>query len=156
MSCEIKLPCGRTTLVDPDIWEACRHLSWYADWHGSQWRVVHAKRVSGRCKKVLLSHLVFGPPRKGRVVDHKNGNPFDNRVENLREATFSQNCMNRRPWRSKVHKGVGAVGNKWRSRIRVGGQLIHLGLFATAIEAARAYNKAAKQAFGEFARLNPV
>ena len=46
--------------------------------------------------------------------------------------------------------------NKWRARITINGKTMHLGLFASAIEAARAYNEKAKELFGDFANLNEV
>jgi hypothetical protein len=88
------------------------------------------------------------------VVDHKNGERHDNRWSNLREATPSQNRANMRKLdrNTSGHKGVTRHRAKWAAQIHVGGKHFHLGVYVSAAEAAEAYNAAAKQFFGEFAR----
>jgi hypothetical protein len=91
-------------------------------------------------------------------IDHINGNKADNRIKNLRLATGSQNIAN-----SKIHKNnkAGFKGvyfdkhsKKYRSCIRKDGEVYHLGSFKTAIEASEEYILAAKNLFGEYARVN--
>lgn len=92
-----------------------------------------------------------------RRVDHWNGDGLDNRRTNLRPCTHAQNCANRKPRiGTSAYKGVGwhKRQQQWVSRIRVNYELHHLGSFDDEIEAARAYDVAAAQYFGEFARLN--
>lgn len=94
-----------------------------------------------------------------RETDHRNGNGLDNRRKNLRPCTHAQNCRNAKPRSvSSKYKGVGwsRVHNKWRARIRVDGILKSLGVFTEEAQAARAYDRAAAEYFGEFARLNGV
>jgi hypothetical protein len=90
-------------------------------------------------------------------IDHINGHRSDNRIENLREATRSQNMRNRRPNRESYSGLKGAHWNKsdntYRSVIVVEGKHIHLGCFRTAIEAHEAYCRAAAEKFGDFARF---
>jgi hypothetical protein len=71
-----------------------------------------AVRVDG--KSVYLHRWLMNAP-KGLVVDHKNGDVSDNRLENLRLATKSQNAVNRKnkPHKASFHKASG----KWRARI---------------------------------------
>lgn len=104
-----------------------------------------------------LSNLVMGTDYK---LDHINRNPFDNRKSNLRFCTNSQNGANRiyktkRPKSSK-YKGVSfhKQHRKFGANIKVMYKAKHLGYFDTEEEAARAYDKAAKYYFGEFAVLN--
>lgn len=90
-------------------------------------------------------------------LDHINGDPLDNRVENLRLATQRQNAKNRRVQKSSTVgvKGVERhVSGKWRARITSDGKCHHLGLFETMEEARDAYNAAAQKLHGEFARVS--
>ena len=90
-------------------------------------------------------------------VDHIDGDGFNNRFDNLRLATRSQNQGNRRINRNNTTgiKGVIYVAprKKWWATIRVGGRVRHLGYFATAQEAAEARNRSAVEHFGNFAKV---
>lgn len=85
-------------------------------------------------------------------IDHKNLNRSDNRFDNLREATGTQNMANRKGWSSTGYKGVWTVKNRFVASIDCCGQRYYIGCFETAEEAGAAYLKAAEQLFGEFAR----
>lgn len=111
-------------------------------------------------KKNYLAHRLawlyvhgYVPPQE---VDHVNGNPRDNRIENLRLASKSQNAQNQRrsAKNSSGHKGVSWSRHKqrWRAAIKVGSRSIHLGYFRDPARAAEAYRHAAAGYFGEFAR----
>ena len=90
-------------------------------------------------------------------IDHINRNPLDNHWENLREATHSQNQMNRAVRRGSGTglKGVKEIKNRHNTRYKAGickgGKRIHLGHFGTADQAFAAYKKAAVQVHDEFA-----
>jgi hypothetical protein len=89
------------------------------------------------------------------VVDHINGNALDNRRQNLRPATPAQNSRNRRAMQGKRFRGVELHGyNKWRARIWADGVRHDLGLFDSPESAAAAYDEAAVQLQGDFARPN--
>ena len=87
-------------------------------------------------------------------IDHINRNPSDNRWENLREVTHSQNMKNLPiPKTNKSgYKGVSwhAIGKKWQAHIKANGVNYYLGLFNTAEDAAKAYIEASKKLHGEF------
>ena len=93
-------------------------------------------------------------------IDHINGNPHDNRLANLREASHAENLRNTklRADNSSGFKGVrrmksrGKLRGRWIARIRKDGKETHLGCFASAAEAHTAYCIAANELFGEFAR----
>lgn len=91
-------------------------------------------------------------------VDHKNGDTLFNRRFNLRPATNQQNQFNRKksPGRSSRFKGVSwnKRSGQWHAYIRLSGKRKHLGFFDDEERAARAYDTAAVEMFGEFARPN--
>lgn len=103
-------------------------------------------------------HLILGKPPKGYVVDHINRNPFDCRRDNLRFVTLSQNNMNssKRKNSTSIYKGVNLhkASKRWRASLTLDYKYYHLGYFASEVEAAKAYDKKAKELFGEFAHLN--
>jgi HNH endonuclease len=88
------------------------------------------------------------------VIDHRDGDPANNRWANLRSATRSQNSANRRLHRNNACglKGVSPYGWRWCATICKNGRIHHLGIFLTPQEAHAAYVKAARKLFGEFAR----
>jgi len=78
-------------------------------------------------------------------IDHININSLDNRIENLRVATCSQNNRNKNKFKncSSKYKGVcwDKKNNKWRARIKINGKQKHLGYFDNEEEACEAYKK---------------
>jgi len=100
-----------------------------------------------------------------REVDHINGDTLDNRRANLRVVTKEQNNMNRRKRKgcSSKYKGVSLDRDHgralWKAYIggkSTGGKRIILGRFKKERDAALAYNEAAKELFGQYAKLNVV
>jgi len=93
-------------------------------------------------------------------IDHINGVRNDNRVVNLREATNAENLRNRKlqVGGSSKYKGVHWFKRdcNWRARITISGKRIHLGIYHNEEEAALAYNKAALEYFGEYAKINII
>lgn len=96
----------------------------------------------------------FGAEPDG-LVDHINGNRLDNRIENLRIATFSQNAANAK---LHVHNTSGLKGaswmpkrGKWQATITVQNKQLNLGYYKTKEEAHDAYMRAAEKHQGEFA-----
>ena len=85
---------------------------------------------------------------------------LDNRRSNLRLCTRAQNQANKlkKPGCSSTFKGVSwnKAAKKWQASIRVSQKLIALGLFNDEVLAARSYNVAAVEHFGEFALLNEI
>lgn len=105
------------------------------------------------------SHRIIWAMSHGRwpihEIDHINGNPSDNRLCNLREATRSQNNMNRRSYRGKSKfKGVhwNAREKRWVSQITKDGVVRYLGFYLSEDDAAQAYAKASNLYHGEFGR----
>jgi len=107
---------------------------------------------------MLLMHRAIMQPPKGMVVDHIDGNGLDQRRANLRVGTQRRNSHNRRPsrWTSSRFKGVYfcKATRKWVATIGYEGKAIYLGSFDDEAEAARAYDRKARELFGAYAYLN--
>jgi hypothetical protein len=91
------------------------------------------------------------------LLDHIDRQPANNRIVNLRKASFSENAANSR---LRIDNTSGSRGvswhrqrGKWRAEMQVRGVRVHLGLFSTLSEAERTYRKAQIDAFGEFANV---
>lgn len=89
-------------------------------------------------------------------IDHINGNVTDNRIENLRGATQSQNSMNRR-LRRDSRSGIKGVSwnkqrNKWRAGVTLNGKCYCAGYFECKDDAAKAVTSLRLQLHGEFAK----
>jgi hypothetical protein len=85
-------------------------------------------------------------------VDHEDTDRANNIFTNLREATRSQNCANKRPMGRLGVKGVTLNHGRYQAQIKVKGKNFHLGYFDKIEDAAAAYIIAAKRHFGAFAR----
>lgn len=117
----------------------------------------YATSSSIRGVTTRLHRLVIGA-KSGQLVDHINGDGLDNRRENLRIATRSQNKQNARGHinSSSRYKGVHVVRGTYHAYIQHEGKLQRLGKYPTELDAAKAYNEAATRYFGQFAKLNEV
>lgn len=158
MTREIPLSKGYVAVVDDADYPLLATIKWCAKPNdgkvyacgrvGPQWKVSQRKRV-------LMHRLIMNAP-SGTEVDHRDGNGLNNTRDNLRFATRTQNARNRRvqPHGLSRFKGVYAEYGKWVAKICANRKRRRLGTFATDVEAARAYDAAAKELHGGFARLN--
>jgi hypothetical protein len=159
VSQEIRLTRGQVALVDDED---------YARLNGRRWHA-HRQRDGKYCAwasvtrngpKLIMSRVILGAT--SGEVDHVNGDTLDNRKGNLRPATHKQNLWNQARHRDNRSgfKGVTfcnrapALRKPWQASLCVDGRSLFLGRFASATEAAQAYDAAARQHHGEFARLN--
>ncbi len=127
----------------------------WAEGLGLWWDGVYPKCDAGRLH-VLLYERLHGEVPEGLFVDHIDGDRLNARRGNLRAVTPMQNAANAAA-RGGVsrYRGVHrAASGKWVAQISKDGVRECLGTFASEIEAAAAYDEAAKRIHGEFARLN--
>ena len=154
---EIELTKGKFSTVDDDDFEYLSQWKWHCNSNGYASRSTYYKKDCGkRSVKTIHMHRVVNETKDSLQTDHINGDKLDNRKENLRSCTNSQNQMNRRNDKneSSKFKGVYRYKDKWGARIKKDKKSKHLGFFKSEKEASVEYDKAAKEYFGEFARLN--
>lgn len=159
MTKEIQLTQGKVALVDDDVYEWASKFKWHARRDESRFYVQRKiKNFLGEWAVTLHLHREIMDAPVDMTVDHINGDGLDCRRENMRLATNTENGCNRRPNANNtsgykgvtLHKQMG----RWRARIMVNQKPIHLGFFNDLVEAAQAYDNAAIEYHGEFARLN--
>lgn len=152
----IPLTQGYSTVIDP-VDSDLVNYKWCVQL-GANNKAYAKRRVKNKVQ--FLHHVIFERTfnrllSKGEEVDHIDGDSLNNQRTNLRPSTHQQNLINTklRSDNKSGYKGVTACLKRWKANIRIGGKQVHLGVFATPEEAYAAYCIAAKQHFGEFARL---
>jgi hypothetical protein len=120
------------------------------------WGIMIHRKLYLAHRLIFIWHNGFAP----NEIDHINRVRADNRIENLRASTTSQNHANETHRENTLNKYRGlqrtVLAGKiyWGARIMVDGKRNHLGMFKTPEDAAKAYNDAAIKYYGEFANLN--
>jgi|HubBroStandDraft_6_1064221.scaffolds.fasta_scaffold00134_37 hypothetical protein len=150
----IPLTKGQNAIVDARKFEHLSQWNWYASWNRDT-KSFYARRTNEEHRHVWMHHVVLGISSKKRG-DHKNHNTLDNRIDNLRKCTNSQNHQNQRKRENKKYKGTTwhKVVKRWAATICSKRRRKHLGYFISEEAAARAYDAAASKLFGKFACLN--
>lgn len=160
---ELKLPSGAVVLFDDEDAPLLAGYNWFQHSEG----YVVATSGTKRVRKVTWLHRLIASTPDSLSTDHANGNKLDNRRSNLRSANGTQNSANRSKQKTATtsrFKGVSFKPadarwnrDKWLAKIKhkdKTGKQVSLGFFDSEVEAAEAYNAAAKVLFGEFALLN--
>jgi len=153
---KISLTKGHVALVDDDLHAA---LVLLGGWYYTNGYAARVGYRNGKAHHVFMHQLVAaltGFPAN-KEPDHKNRNKLDNRRQNLRPATKRQQQMNKSSkLHTSIYKGVhwAKDRSRWTASIRVDGRKKTIGHFIDERQAARAYDKFARQHFGEFAKLN--
>ncbi len=152
---KIKLSQGKCALVDDEDFEYLIQWKWSLSSDGY---AVRNTTKNNEKRTTLRMHRVINKTPYGFETDHKNGCRIDNRKCNLRTATKSQNGQNRRLFKPGTSKWKGVSwhnkNRRWRTQIKVSGEIIHIGEFKNELEAAKVYDQAAIKHHGKFARLN--
>lgn len=157
---------GRSALISLDDYPEVSRYRWNVwedprrNYDGGPYAIAHVWLLDRRT--TVQMHTLIARAMGGeswQKVDHQNFNGLDNRRENLRDGTRG-NTHNQRPrtGATSKYKGVNwhKPSAKWWARITIEGKTRSLGLYHDEDEAARAYNDAALQLFGEYAHLNII
>ncbi len=150
---------GKWTIVDPQDYYRLKNFKWIVYGTGSNFYVIRYKIIDQKKTTIVSMHREITNPPDNLLVDHRNVNALDNRRADLRLATNSQNQCNRPKTRLKTTSRYIGVhfdkrAGRWAAMIRKKGKKTWLGYYDCEIEAARAYDAAAREYHGEFARLN--
>ncbi len=154
----IDLGKGLNAIVDDEDFDAVSQFKWYPIRMKRRVyaiRYLEFDRKTGNSKMISMHRQLV--EAVGLDVDHIDGDGLNNSRSNLRAATRAQNLWNQPKSRGKSRfKGVHwhAQNKKWRARIMKLGKQIDLGCFASEEDAAKAYDRAARSLFGDFARPN--
>ena len=150
---------GKFAIIDPEDFEKLNSHKWHVTGCDKNF---YANRYLGRIngtKKFISMHRFIMQPPPGFVVDHIDGVGFNNTRVNLRIVTIAQNVYNSKKAANQTSSKYKSVcydktRNKFRADIKYNGHRKFLGHFDNEIDAAKAYDKAATELYGDYAKLN--
>lgn len=154
---EIPVSKGLVAIVDEEDYPEISKFTWHARKDGHFY--YPATWVGPRkTRKYVMMHQMIMGVIPGKKIDHIDRKPLNNSRSNLRHVDHRTNCLNTAMWASNTsgYRGVSwhQVRRKWRACIGVHGKMIDIGHFSSAEDAARAYDQAAREFFGEDAFVN--
>ena len=156
---QIELSNGKTALVDDTDWVLDQE-TWFENSKGYAICNGSGSYPYQRMHRIIMKRILSRELTRHELVDHKNGNPLDNRRDNLRLATNAQNQFNRDKNSNNttgfkgVYRNPGSSRRPFVAKIMQERKSRYLGSFPTAVEAAQAYDQAAIELAGQFARGN--
>lgn len=154
---EIAITHGQVAFVDDEDFDFLMQWKWRAFFYGNHFRATRREWISGKDTLFYMHREILQAP-VGSMVDHRDGNPLNNQRSNLRLCTNAENVRNSPKHKDNTsgYKGVSwhEKTQKWLAQIRYGDKRHYLGLFDSAVDAAFAYDIAAVEMHGEFARTN--
>jgi hypothetical protein len=124
---------------------------WETVCNGKKYKKINIKNKTYYLHQIIfLYHYGFIP----KYIDHADGDSLNNKIENLREATQSQNVHNSKLRRTNKsgYKGVAFYKNKWKAAIMVMGKNISLGSYEKIEDAVLAYKQGCEKFYGHFAK----
>lgn len=161
----INLTKGFVAIVDDADFDYLNQFSWHSNVQPTTVYADRKQRICGGSQIHTPMHRMIVGALPHQLVDHRDGNGLNNRRSNLRICDVVKNGGNRRIIASNNTSGFKGVSfhkptGKWVAYIgkKIGGKskMVRIGGFDTPILAAVAYNDAASEYFGPFAKLNPI
>jgi uncharacterized protein (UPF0248 family) len=155
----IPLSLGLFATIDDEDYERVSKFKWSAKKDKNKYYALRKDRnpETGFRKTVMLHRFIMEVTETKIHVDHRDGDGLMNTRGNLRLCSNQQNAMNRKPYKGTAsgYKGVRPSSkSSWLAIVIKNKQHHYLGVFPNPEAAARAYDKKAKELFGEFANLN--
>ncbi len=162
---QIPLTQGKFALVDDEYFDELIKYNWHAKAGRNTFyvsRCIYLGVIDGVKRGTTITmhrHLLNAPA--DTPIDHKDGNGLNCQRSNFRTCTRSQNAANKHGYGSSKYLGVSFEKDrkKWKAAIKISAlwkSPKRLGSFLNELDAARAYNEAAKIYHGEFANLNVI
>ena len=152
---EIKLTRGQVTLVDDEDFEYLNQFNFHAKPGQNTYYAICKIKANGKYLNKRLHRLIMNPP-DNMEVDHIDRDGLNNQKSNLRICTHQQNqmnCLKQKNTTSK-YKGVHFNGKNYHSYIKINQKRIHIGYYDREIDAAKAYDKKAKELYKEYSNIN--
>jgi hypothetical protein len=157
MTKQIPLTQGLFATVDNDMYDYLMQWKWQAIKRGKLFHAIRTERKLFSKKTIYMHRVIMNTP-DGMDVDHIDGNGLNNTRANLRNCTRAQNSRNSGKQSNNNSGYVGVTWHRhhqrWVANIGINGKRVCLGYFVEIEDAARAYDQAAKEYFGEFANTN--
>lgn len=155
----IALTKDKFALVDDSDYDRLNQWKWHSSLSRKTCYACRKGRKGKESKKIIMHREILGlRPGDGRIVDHIDGNGLNNQRSNLRLCAHQENMLNRPGNRGSKSKYKGIYWSerkrRWIAEIRYKLKKERLGLFKSEVDAAMAYDRRAKELFGEFAKLN--
>lgn len=163
---QIPLTKGQVALVDDEDYEELSKYKWNSLWVKSMGSFYAQRSIwkdeFGKRNNIYMTRQIMGVIDPNIKVDHRDHCTLNNQRNNLRVCSDSQNLQNqkKKPDCSSKYKGIflNRINGSWRSYIHIPApgrsEKLCLGSFESEIDAAKAYDEAAKKYFGQFALLN--
>jgi hypothetical protein len=155
---QIQLTKGQFATVDDSDFEYLNQFKWHLVEKTHKFYAYRRDYSLNKTKGIMISmHRVIMNAKPGTIIDHINQDGLDNRKENLKFVSKSQNAFNSgiKSHNTNGFKGIEKSGTKWRASIKIDGIRFRSDNFVSKEEAAQAYNKLAKLVY-EHAHLNII
>jgi len=148
----IPLTQGKFAQVDDHWFDYLMQWKWCANKNNTIYYAQRSEKIDGKWVAIKMHRVIMKTPPE-LMVDHIDHNGLNNLEENMRNCTNKQNSANKTAYGKSKYLGVCYI-SYFGASIRKNNKTFHLGHFKTEEEAAKAYDKAAKELYGEFANLN--
>jgi hypothetical protein len=155
---KIPLTQEKFAVVDNDDFARVNKFKWCLDTKGMRLYALRSITRRGHCHTIYLHRFILNAP-KGKQVDHIDGDGLNNRKKNLRLCSSAQNkyaCRRKSRSATSRFRGVcwDSARQKWKVMLTYRDRPFNLGRFDCEIAAAHAYDKKARELFGNFASPN--